>query len=70
MENKESSNYKKWIMSLLDDIEKVNGMIELSRQHKDDLAMMQYQNVKSRFLSELKTVLFDLKIEADLRLAA
>lgn len=70
MKNEELSNYKKWVMSLLDDIEKVNGMIELSRQHKDELAVIQYKNVKNRFLAELKTVLFDLKIEADLRLAA
>ncbi len=70
MENKESINYKKWVMSLLDEIEKVNRMIELSQQHKDDLATVQYEDVKSRFLSELKGVLFDLKIEADLRLVA
>ena len=70
MENKEAINYKKWVMSLLEDIEKVNGMIELSCQHKDDVATIQYQDVKNRFLSELTTVLFDLKIAADLRLVA
>lgn len=70
MENKEAINYKKWVMSLLEDIEKVNGMIELSRQHKDEVATVQYQDVKNRFLSELTTVLFDLKIAADLRLVA
>ena len=70
MENKESINYKKWVMSLLEDIEKVNGMIELSRHHKDEVATVQYQDVKNRFLSELTTVLFDLKIDADLRMVA
>ena len=70
MENKEAINYKKWVMSLLEDIEKVNGIIELSRQHKDEVATIQYQDVKNRFLSELTTVLFDLKIAADLRLVA
>jgi hypothetical protein len=64
------NNHKKWVISLLEEIEKVNKMIELSRHHKDDLAILQYENLKNRFLSELTTVLVDLKIEAHLKLAA
>ena len=61
---------KTWVISLLDEIEKVNKMIELSRQHKDDLAVIQYENIKNKFLNELTTVLVNLKIEAHLKLAA
>ena len=68
--NKAVNNHKKWVISLLDEIEKVNKMIELSRHHKDDLAILQYENLKNRFLSELTMVLVDLKIEAHLKLAA
>ena len=70
MMNKAVNNHKKWVISLLDEIEKVNKMIELSRHHKDDLAILQYENLKNRFLSELTMVLVDLKIEAHLKLAA
>ena len=70
MENSIKNMPKQWVIALLDEIEKVNKMIELSRQHQDDLALIQYESLKNRFLSELTTVLGDLKIDAHLRLAA
>ena len=70
MENNVKNMPKQWVVSLLDEIEKVNKMIELSRQHQDDLALIQYESLKNRFLSELTTVLVDLKIDAHLKLAA
>ncbi len=70
MENSIKNMPKQWVISLLDEIEKVNKMIELSRQHQDDLALVQYESLKNRFLSELTTVLVDLKIDAHLKLAA
>lgn len=70
MKDKNISSHKKWVISLLEEIEKVNKMIELSRQHKDELAIIQYENIKNKFLNELTSVLVDLKIEAHLKLAA
>jgi len=52
------------IVDLLNQIKKLNQMIELHQKESDDAFMVsQYTDMKTRFLSELKALLTDYEIE-------
>lgn len=49
---------------LLDQIKKLNGMIDVHKNQSHDQFMVnQYQDMKNRFLNELKNILSEFEIE-------
>ena len=52
------------VLDLLEQIKELNKMIEMHKtQSKDSFMVNQYQDMKNRFLEELKEILSDFEIE-------
>ena len=52
------------VLDILEQIKELNKMIDLHKnQSKDDFMINQYQDMKNRFLEELKEILSDYEIE-------
>ena len=52
------------VLDLLEQIKELNKMIEMRKtQSKDSFMVNQYQDMKNRFLEELKEILSDFEIE-------
>ncbi len=52
------------VLDILDQVKKLNKMIDLHQnQSKDEMMVSQYQDMKDRFLLELKEILSDFQIE-------
>jgi len=52
------------VLDILDQVKKLNKMIDLHQnQSNDDMMVNQYQDMKDRFLLELKEILSDFQIE-------
>ena len=52
------------VLDILDQVKKLNKMIDLHQnQSKDKMMVDQYQDMKDRFLLELKEILSDYQIE-------
>lgn len=55
------------VVDLLDQIKKVNQMIDMHQnQSKDNFMVRQYQDIRQHFLSELKEILSEFNIEVQL----
>jgi len=52
------------VLDLLEQVKKLNKMIDLHKnESEDDFMVNQYQDMKNRFLEELKEILSDYQIE-------
>ena len=52
------------VLDLLEQIKELNKMIDMHKtQSKDSFMVNQYQDMKNRFLEELKEILSDFQIE-------
>ena len=52
------------VLDILEQVKELNKMIDLHKNQSGDKFMEnQYQDMKSRFLEELKTILHDYEIE-------
>ena len=52
------------ILDILEQVKKLNQMIDMhNNQSGDELAVHQYEDMKTRFLIELKEILSDFQIE-------
>ena len=59
------------VLDILENIEKLNNLITLhSDESKSGLMVQQYQNLRQRFLDELKAILFDFQLTVDVLKAA
>jgi len=59
------------ISDILEQIEKLNQMIEFHRNESGELSMMgQYEEMKQGFMEELKELLSEFKIEIEIKGAA
>jgi hypothetical protein len=58
------------ILGVLSQIQKVNYMIDLHRQHQDDSIVKQFERQREGFFEELSELLSLLKIHADFRSVA
>ena len=58
------------IFGVLEQIHKVNYMIDFHRLHNEDSMVKQFENQREGFLFELKTLLAAVGINADLQAAA
>ena len=52
------------VLDILEQVKSLNKMIDMHKnQSKDEFMMNQYQDMKNRFLEELKVILSDYEIE-------
>jgi len=52
------------VLDLLEQVKELNKMIDMHKtQSKDSFMVNQYQDMKNRFLEELKEILSDFQIE-------
>lgn len=59
------------LSEILEQIEKLNQMIEFHRNKSGELSMMrQYEEMKQGFMEELKELLSEFKIEIEIKGAA
>jgi hypothetical protein len=58
------------IFNVLEQINKVNYMIDLHNLHNEDSMVKQFERQREGFLSELKNLLASVRIYADLKAAA
>lgn len=59
------------VLDILEQVKNLKGMIELHENQSDDKFMVtQYQDLKNRFLEELKIILSDYDIEVLIKNAA
>jgi hypothetical protein len=58
------------IFNVLEQINKVNYMIDLHNLHNEDSMVKQFERQREGFFSELKTLLASVRIYADLKAAA
>lgn len=59
------------LSDILEQIEKLNQMIEFHRNKSGELSMMrQYEEMKQGFMEELKELLSEFKIEIEIKGAA
>jgi hypothetical protein len=58
------------IFSVLEQIQKVNYMIDLHRLNNEDSMVKQFERQRDGFLFELKNLLASMRINADLQAAA
>lgn len=55
------------ILDLLEQVKKVNAMIDLHQNHTlDEVMIRQYKDIKQQFLSELKDLLSEFQIEVQI----
>lgn len=56
------------ILDLLEQVKKVNAMIDLHRsQSGDEFMIHQYEDMKQRFLTELKDLLSEFEIQVQIQ---
>ena len=52
------------VLDILEQVKSLNKMIDMHKhQSKDEFMISQYQDMKNRFLEELKVILSDYEIE-------
>jgi hypothetical protein len=59
-----------YILGVLEQIQKVNYMIDVHRQHEEDSMAKQFERQREVFLAELTNLLATIHIHADLKVAA
>jgi hypothetical protein len=58
------------VSDILEQIERLNQMVAFHRDESKEFSMMrQYEEMRSGFLDELKSILADFKIEVEIRSA-
>jgi len=58
------------VLDILEQIKQLNAMIEMhTNQSKDALMVNQYEDMKNRFLEELKEILLKYEIEVKTKVA-
>jgi hypothetical protein len=57
------------IIGVLEQIQKVNYMIDMHRLHEDDGMVREFERQRDNFLLELKKLLGLVRISADLKMA-
>ena len=56
------------VSDILEQIERLNQMVAFHRDESKEFSMMrQYEEMRSGFLDELKSILADFKIEVEIR---
>jgi len=56
------------VLDILEQVKKLNRMIEMHKnQSKDDFMARQYEDMKHRFLEELKDILREYEIEVNIQ---
>lgn len=66
-----ANNKKIRVLDILDNIEQLNTLINLHKKEtRSPLMVKQYQNMRERFLTELKTILFDFQLNVEVLKAA
>ncbi len=58
------------IIGVLSQIQKVNFMIEQHQKHEQSGMVKQFERQREGFLEQLRELLFEFKIHADLKLVA
>ena len=58
------------IVGVLEQIQKVNYMIDIHRLHQEESMVKQYERQRNSFLEELKLLLSVIKIQADLKISS
>lgn len=58
------------IVGVLNQIQKVNYMIDLHRLHNEDSMVQQFERQRDGFLEELSTYLSKMRIQAEFKIVA